>query len=282
MTSSTPGLGRLDGKVAIVTGGASGIGQASSELFAREGAAVVIADLDEARSKEVAAGIVSAGGRALAQPTDIGDPADIEALVAATIREFGALHVLFNNAADTSVAMLERDGLVVDMELEVWDHALAVDLRGAMLCSKHAIPHMKAAGGGSIINTSSNQSLAGDLTQSAYGIAKAGINQLTRYLATQCGRDGIRCNAVSPGLILTPAAARACPPEMQEAIAQHSPLGRCGVPDDLARAALFLASDESSYVSGQILSIDGGQLAPMPHYAHLMQSGETTTVQKPR
>ena len=125
-----------------------------------------------------------------------------------------------------------------------------------MLCAKHAIPHMAAAGGGSIINTSSNQSLAGDLTQSAYGIAKAGINQLTRTIATQCGRDGIRCNALSPGLILTPAAERSCPPEMQQEIASHSPLGRVGASADLAHAALFLASDESSYVSGQIISVD--------------------------
>ena len=275
-------MGRIEGKVAIVTGGASGIGRASCELFAREGASVVVADLDEERARDVALGIEKEGGRALVVHVDMGDPAAVEAMVADSVAAYGALHVLFNNAADTSVATLERDGSVEGMEVEVWDHIMAVDLRGAMLASKHAIPHIAATGGGSIINTSSNQSLAGDLTQTAYAIAKAGINNLTRFIATQCGHKGIRCNALSPGLILTPAALRACPEDVQASIRSHSPVGRLGESDDLAHAALFLASDESSYITGQVISVDGGQLAHLPHYANLMETGATTTVQRPR
>jgi len=273
-------MGRLDDKVGIVTGGASGIGRAASELFAREGAAVVVADLDLPRAEAVADGIRKAGGRALAQEVDISVEGAVAGMVAAAVGEFAALHVLFNNAADTRIETLSRDGLIEHMEVEVWDHALAVDLRGPMLCSKHAIPHMARAGGGSIINTSSNQSLAADLSQSAYGVAKAGVNALTLFLATQCGHQGIRCNTLSPGMILTPAVARACPQEIQDEVRSHSPVDRLGKPEDLAPAALFLASDESSYVTGQTLSVDGGQLSHLPHYAYMRRTQSTVTLQE--
>mgnify|MGYP001816742829 CR=1 FL=1 len=273
-------MNRLEGKVAIVTGGASGIGRASSELFAREGAAVVVADLDPNAAKKTAEAMVSAGGRAIGIGTDIGDPASIDAMVEATVAEFGGLHVLFNNAADTSPGTLSRDGLIENMSIELWDHVMAVDVRGAMWCSKRAIPHMAEAGGGSIINTSSNQSIGADLSQSAYGIAKAATNHLTKTLATQCGPYGIRCNTLSPGLILTPAVARATPEEMKEEVRSHSPIGRLGKAEDLALAALFLASDESSYVTGQLISVDGGQLAHLPHYAHVIRTGTKVTIQE--
>ncbi len=273
-------MGRVDGKMAIVTGGASGIGRATAELLAREGAGVVVADLNESGAKEVASGITQAGGRAAAVHVDIGNPVSVEQMVASAVRELGALHILFNNAADTSVETLSRDGALVDMEIEVWDHNMAVDLRGTMLCAKYAIAHMIEAGGGSIINTSSNQSLAGDLTQTAYSTAKAGINSLTRYIATQYGAKGIRCNTVSPGAIQTPAAAVGCPPDIQREIQRHNPVGRLGYADDLAYAVLFLASDESTFVTGQLLSVDGGQLAHLPHYAHLVETGRRTTHQE--
>jgi NAD(P)-dependent dehydrogenase (short-subunit alcohol dehydrogenase family) len=154
-------MGRVDGKRAILTGAASGIGRATAELFAREGAHVVIADLNETAAKEVAAAIRDEGGQADAQPVDIGDPASVVEMVAASVRVLGGLDILFNNAADTSVATMERDGALVDMDVEVWDHCMNVDLRGAMLCAKYAIPHLIEAGGGAIVNTSSNLSLAG-------------------------------------------------------------------------------------------------------------------------
>lgn len=273
-------MGRVDGKRAIVTGAASGIGRATAELFAREGAHVVIADLNEAGAKEVAAGIRDQGGKAHPQPVNIGDPVAVADMVKESVRVLGGLDILFNNAADTSMATMAVDGALAEMDVEVWDHCMHVDLRGAMLCAKHAIPHLIEAGGGSIINTSSNLSLAADLSQTAYTAAKAGINSLTRSIATQYGAHGIRCNTVSPGAILTPPGLAATPLEMREELARHSPISRMGAPEDLAYAVLYLASDESTYVSGQLLSVDGGQLAHLPHFAFLKATGATTTVQK--
>ena len=270
-------MGRVEGKVAIVTGGGSGIGRASCELLAREGAAVVVADKDAASAERVARGIVDAGGRALAQPVDVEVEASIEAMVRAAVGAFGGLHVLFNNAADTSLRAMELDRALLDVSTETWDHVLAVDLRSVFLCCRYSIPHMIEAGGGSIVNASSNQSLAGDLSQTAYAAAKAGINTLSLSVATQYGRQGIRCNVVSPGPIRTPAFDRACPPEVAEELARHSLVPRLGRAEDLANAVLFLASDESSYVTGQLIRVDGGQLVHLPHYAMLTQGGLTTT-----
>jgi NAD(P)-dependent dehydrogenase (short-subunit alcohol dehydrogenase family) len=272
-------MGRVQDKVAIVTGAASGIGRASAELLAREGAAVGVADLNGAGAKEVADGINAAGGRAIAVEVDIASEESVAAMVATTVDAFGALHILFNNAADTSLHMMLHDGPIHTMAIEIWDHALAVDLRGTMLGCKHAIPHMLAAGTGSIVNTSSNQGISGDMSQSAYAAAKAGVNQLTMTVATTYGRQGIRCNAVSPGMIRTPAAERACPPEMFDEIAKHSLVPRIGVPEDLANTVLFLASDESAYITGHVIRVDGGQLAHLPHYAFLTASGQATTHQ---
>jgi NAD(P)-dependent dehydrogenase (short-subunit alcohol dehydrogenase family) len=271
--------GRVQGKVAIVTGAASGIGRASAELLAREGAAVAVADLNGAGAKEVADAIGAAGGRAIAVEVDVKSEESIAAMVAATVDAFGALHVLYNNAADTSLHMMLHDGPVHTMAVEIWDHALAVDLRGAMLGCKHAIPHMIEAGTGSIVNTSSNQGLSGDMSQTAYAAAKAGVNQLTMSVATTYGRQGIRCNAVSPGMIRTPASERACPPDMFDEIARHSLVPRIGEPQDLANTVLFLASDESAYITGHVIKVDGGQLAHLPHYAFLTSSGQATTHQ---
>ncbi len=271
--------GRVQDKVAIVTGAASGIGRASAELLAREGAAVGVADLNGAGAKEVADGINARGGRAIPIEVDIEQEESVAAMVAATVEAFGALHVLYNNAADTSLHMMLHDGPIHTMAVEIWDHALAVDLRGTMLGCKHAIPHMLAAGTGSIVNTSSNQGISGDMSQSAYAAAKAGVNQLTMTVATTYGAQGIRCNAVSPGMIRTPAAERACPPEMFDEIARHSLVPRIGEPEDLANTVLFLASDESAYITGHVIRVDGGQLAHLPHYAFLTASGQATTHQ---
>ncbi len=273
-------MGRVSGKVAIVTGGGSGIGRATCELFAREGAAVAVADIDEAAAKEVADGIVAAGGRALAVTVDVGSEESVAAMVATTVEAFGALNILFNNAADTSMHMMVNDGPVHTMDVDIWDHAMRVDLRGVMLGCKHAIPHMIAGGGGSIVNTSSNQSLAGDMSQTAYAAAKAGINTLSMSVATAYGRQGIRCNVVSPGLIWTPASQRACPQEIVDEIVKHSLVPRVGRPDDLAFTVLFLASDESSYITGHVIKVDGGQLAHLPHYAFMNESGMKTTHQE--
>jgi len=270
-------MGRVQDKVAIVTGAASGIGRATAGLLAREGACVVVADRDAAGAERVAREIGEQGGRALAQGVDIAEESAIEAMLAATLARFGALHVLHNNAALTEMSQHAVDASLVAMQQKDWDRSLAVNLRGAMLCTKHALPAMIRSGGGSIINMTSNQALAGDLTQFAYAAAKAGVAQLTRSTATAYGRQGIRANTISPGLIRTPGSEAACTPEVFAMIEAHNLVPRVGEPLDIAYAVLFLASDESAFITGQTLCIDGGQLAHLPHYANLVQSGTTTT-----
>lgn len=269
--------GRVHGKVAVVTGGASGIGHATCGLLAREGARVLVADIQGARAEAVVAEIEAAGGEAAACVVDVSDNAGVEAMVEAACDRWGSLDILFNNAALTSLSHITGDGSLVDVDLAAWDRTFEVDLRGAMLVCRAAIPRMIQSGGGSIVQTSSNQALAGDMSQTAYAAAKAGINQLTRSIATAYGRQGIRCNTVSPGMIRTPASEAACTPEMFEQIAASNLVARTGEPEDLAWAVLFLASDESSFITGQVLCVDGGQLAHLPHYADLVRQGATTT-----
>jgi NAD(P)-dependent dehydrogenase (short-subunit alcohol dehydrogenase family) len=273
-------MGRVENKVAVVTGGASGIGRATSRLLAREGADVVVADLDGDGAELVVKEIKADGGRAVAQQCDIGEEDAVKAMIDRAVESFGGLHILFNNAADTSLNAMILDKPIHEMSVEWWDHAMKIDLRGAMLGCKHAIPHMIDGGGGSIISTSSNQGLAGDLTQGAYACAKAAVIQLMRSVATQYGHYGIRANSVSPGAVHTPAFDRACPPEIVEEIAKHSLISRVGQPEDLANAVLFLASDDASYITGHVIPVDGGQLAHLPHYAYMMSTGSTTTHQE--
>jgi NAD(P)-dependent dehydrogenase (short-subunit alcohol dehydrogenase family) len=269
--------GRVQGKVAIVTGAASGIGQATAELLASEGASVVVADMNAEGAERVAAGIRAAGGRAVAQPTDVSKEDDIRRMVARAVSEFGGLHILHNNAAMTAGHEHANDLDLLTMTVDYWDRSFSVNLRGAMLGAKHAIPVMIAGGGGAIVNTSSNQSLGGDLSQFAYSAAKAGVNALTRSIATTYGRRGIRCNTVSPGHIETPTNKASVSPEMSAAIVSNNLIPRAGRADDLAHAVLYLVSDESSFVTGQLISIDGGQMAHLPHYSYLIASGAKTT-----
>jgi len=270
-------MGRLDGKVAIVTGSASGIGKVSAETMAREGAKVVVADRNGPGAEEVAAGIRAAGGTAVACRADIAEEAQVVAMIAAAIDEFGSLQVLHNNAALTDASMHAKDLTVVDLDVETWDRSMAVNARGAMLACKHAVPRMIAAGGGSIINTASNQALAGDLSQTAYAAAKGAVVTLTMSVATAFGKQNVRCNTISPGAIMTPSLLAACPPEIQAVIEQSNLVPRLGLPEDIANLALFLASDESAFITGQTIRCDGGQLSHLPHYAYLMSTGTTTT-----
>ncbi|MCA9504926.1 MAG: SDR family oxidoreductase [Myxococcales bacterium] len=269
--------GRVEGKVAIVTGAASGIGQATARLLAAEGARVVVADLDADGAERVAASILEAGGRAVACPTDVSREEQVHALVATAVSEFGGLHILHNNAAMTGMSDHAQDADLTTMTVEYWDRSFSVNLRGAMLGCKHAIPVMIEGGGGAIVNTSSNQSLAGDFSQFAYSAAKAGVNSLTRSVATAYGRRGIRCNTIAPGHIRTPSNRAAVPEDVSDALVAHHLVPRAGEAEDIARAVLFLASDDAAFVTGQLLSVDGGQLAHLPHYAYLHQTGTVTT-----
>jgi NAD(P)-dependent dehydrogenase (short-subunit alcohol dehydrogenase family) len=267
------GSGRVEDKVAIVTGGASGLGRATAETLAREGAAVVIADLAGDRADEVVAAIEAAGGRAAAVRTDVSVEADVAAMVAFAVETFGALHVLHNNAAITDPAHQARDAGILDLDVDTWDRTMAVDLRSVMLGCKHAVPAMIAAGGGSIINTSSGAAFAGNTTLSAYAAAKGGLNSFTLSVATAFGKQGVRCNAVSPANIFSPSVQANVPAAVVEIFEQNVLLPRMGTPQDIANAVLFLASDESSFITGQVLRVDGGSLSHHPALAQLRAHG---------
>jgi NAD(P)-dependent dehydrogenase (short-subunit alcohol dehydrogenase family) len=258
---------RVDGKVAIVTGGGSGIGEATAIMLAAEGASVVVDDIRGAEAERVARAIVAAGGRAVAIDADVSDEAQVEAIVALAVSEYGGVDFLHNNAALTEPVQFAKDKAVADMELETWERVMAVNLRGPMLGCKHVIPVMREGGGGSIVNMSSGSAKLGDFQLSAYSASKAGLHALTRSVATQHGRDRIRVNTVVPGLILTPAADTNLAPEKRVMLQANILLPYFGEPVDVAYLMVFLASDEARYLTGQEFVINGGQTAHQPTYA---------------
>lgn len=264
-------VGLVEGKVTIVTGAGANIGEACAKMLAAQGASVVVADINLAGADRVAAEIGAAGGVAIAHAVDIGDETSIAALVAATIARFGKLDVLHNNAANTGADQMMRDAGLAAMEQEVWDAAFAINTRGTMLMTKHAVPQMIAAGGGSIINTSSGVSILGDVLNPAYSASKAAVNALTRNTAAQFGRQNIRCNAVLPGLVLSPVARAQMSRTQLEMIQRHVLLPRESVANDIAGAVTWLASELAGFVTGQIISVDGGICHHTPHYADMME-----------
>ena len=260
----------LQGKVVIVTGGASGIGAAATEVLAEQGAKVVVADINLERAEHQVETIHAAGGEALALPVDLGSEESIQKMIADTVAAFDGLDVLFNNAADTHLSST-RDSNVECMDVEVWDAIMRINLRGTMLAIKHAIPALRARGGGSIINTASGAGQAGAEGITAYGTSKAGIIMLTKYVATQHGKESIRCNAISPGLIVTPSTAESyAAGPFGEMMLRHHLTPRLGLPEDIAHAVVFLASDRSCFITGQCISVDGGSLAHQPYWADAM------------
>lgn len=260
-------MGRLTGKVAIVTGGGGGIGSAVVRRFVAEGANVAVADVFANLANAVAGPL---GDAALAVQFDASDPASVEAMVEKTVSHFGRLDILHNNAAMTDPAKHPLDTDAVNIPIEIWDEIIDINLRGYLLGCKYAIPHMIRGGGGSIINTASNSGTAGDLARIAYGASKGGIITLTKYVATQHGRQNIRCNSVAPGVVLTEAL-DATVPGLKEIIKRHILTPEFGTRDDIAALVAFLASDESRYITGENISISGGGLSHQPHYADLLQ-----------
>ena len=249
-------MGRLDGKVALITGGGGGMGREAAELFAREGARVAVSDVTEDGGAATVAAIEAAGGKATFVRADVSRAADAEAMVTHTIAAFGALHVLYNNAG----VMLGDDAGAVDTEEEVWDRTVAINLKGVWLGCKYGIPAMLDSGGGSIINVASFVSFLGAATpQIAYTASKGGVLAMTREIAVIHARQGIRANALCPGPILTPLLEQLLSdPQRRQRRLVHIPMGRFGEAREVVNAALFLASDESSLMTGAALVVDGG------------------------
>ncbi|CAG4885150.1 Uncharacterized oxidoreductase TM_0325 [Georgfuchsia toluolica] len=246
---------RLKGKVAIVTGGAQGIGRAISTMFAREGAKVVIVDMDPSQSAETVDIIRKAGGDSFFVIADVSKSAQVKNAVAATIEKYQKLDILVNNAGVFEV------GTVEDMSEEDWDHEIAVDLKSVFLCSKYAIPEIRKNGGGSIINFTSCVGILPNPNNAAYVAAKGALIPLTKEMAIDFGPDNIRVNCIAPGLHMTRLMEKFMEPDpvgIRQACIDLVPLRRLGTADDIAYACLYLASDESSYVSGAMFSIDGG------------------------
>lgn len=246
--------GRVAGKAAIVTGGASGIGEGSAKLLAHEGAAVAVVDVNAEEGKRVVAEITEAGGQAIFIRADVSKSAGVKRMVERTEKAFGRLDILMNNAITLNLAS------AVDMEQDDWDKTLAVGLTSVFLGAKHAIPAMRrSSNGGSIINISSVHAVTSFALHTAYDAAKAGVLGLTRTLAIDFGPD-IRVNSILPGAILTPLW-KGVSKKDRQAFASGVPAQRLGMPIDIAHSVLFLASDEASYITGATLAVDGGLLA---------------------
>jgi NAD(P)-dependent dehydrogenase (short-subunit alcohol dehydrogenase family) len=249
---------RLDGKVALITGAGSGMGRAAAALFAAEGAQVAVVEIPAAApaGRSVVAEIVEAGGEARLVEADVSDAAGCERMVAETLETFGALHVLYNNAG----IFPADDGGALDTPEATWDAVMAVNLKGVWLGCRAGIPAMLDSGGGAIVNVASFVALMGAATaQIAYTSSKGGVLAMTREIAVEYARQGIRANALCPGPIETPLlAALLSDPQRRARRMVHIPMGRLGSAHELAKAALFLASDDSSFMTGAALVVDGG------------------------
>ncbi|MFN7996566.1 MAG: glucose 1-dehydrogenase [Bryobacteraceae bacterium] len=250
-------MSRLKDKSAIVTGSATGIGKAIAMLFAREGARVVVSDVDEEGGRQVAAAIKAEGGGAIFVRADVSRSEDARQVVDAAVQAHGRLDILVNNAA-----VYRGDGVILGVADDVWEHVISVNLKGTFLCSKFAIARMIEDGGGSIVNLSSVNALMG-LSLTAYTASKGGVEAMSRLLAVEYAPKGIRVNCICPGTIMTEnsKAIYAERPGLEEQVTKMYPMGRVGTPQDIAECALYLASDSSSFVTGARFVVDGGLMA---------------------
>ncbi len=240
----------LAGRVALVTGGGGGIGEATARRFAADGAVVAVNDVDLDRARAVAAAIAKDGGRAVAVGADVTRREEVERMVARIVAEHGRLDVLINNAG------INRDAMSHKMTEEQWDQVLAVNLKGTFLCAQAALPRMRERGWGRVVNTSSIGAL-GNIGQANYAASKAGVIGLTRTLALEYARHGVTVNCVAPGAVMTPMLA-GVPEAIREKIVARIPVGRIAEPREIAAVHAFLASEDAGFITGQVLFVDGG------------------------
>ncbi|WP_181407714.1 SDR family NAD(P)-dependent oxidoreductase [Nocardioides sambongensis] len=245
----------LENKIAIITGAGGGIGSATARRFAQEGASLILVDRDEGPLRAIADEI---GGDARA--LDLRDETAIDALVDSVVADHGRIDVVVNIAG----VFVGSEGRVEDSTRKTWDLTLDVNLRASTHLTARALPHLAASGSGAVVMTSSTQARAADEAWASYGVAKAGVEALTRYVATQYGPQGVRCNCVAPGVTATPRALERFPEDRATAVRNNTPLRRFGRPEELADAYLFLASARSSFITGQVLPVDGGMLVHLP------------------
>ena len=266
-------MNRLKDKVAIVTGSTTGIGLRMAKIFAAEGAKVVVCGRRKGRGQAVVDEITAEGGTAYFCRMDITVPETIQELMDGAYEHYGRIDVLVNCAANVAL----KDGTVEELTIDMWDAILQSDLRGTFLATKAVLPYMlKNEKGGSIINIGSMASIGGDLGSTAYACAKSGVDTLTRYVAMQYGKQNIRCNCVRPGLIVTPENAAPTPDTVRQ-VFMNSILGnRYGCPEDIGYLCVYLASDESEYMSGQVLNMDGGLNSHLPTTAQMRELNSRT------
>ena len=248
----------LEGKVAVVAGGAGGIGSATSQRLGQEGVAVVVGDLNGDAATAVAARITDAGGRAVGVAVDISDEAAVAAMVETAVTTFGGVDYLHANAADLSADTLGRDSNALDVPLDAYDRAMAVDLRGHLLCLRATLPEILKGGGGAVVFTSSAAAFVGEPERPTYAMAKSGLNALVRHVASRWGRAHVRANAVAPGLILTEGPRSVLPEEFLQKALRVTRSWRLGEPEDVAAMVAFLLSSDGEWINGQVISVDGG------------------------
>jgi NAD(P)-dependent dehydrogenase (short-subunit alcohol dehydrogenase family) len=255
---------RLAGKVAIVTGSGHGLGAETARVLAAQGAKLAIIDIHLEAAQSVVAEIEAAGGQALAVQVDLMSEDAIKAMVEAVVARFGRIDVLHNNAAALDMAQRQADRDVCNVAIEAWDRALDVNTRGAMLCCKHVIPVMLKQGSGSIIHSTSGFGLLGDVTLTAYAASKAALMALSRSVAAQYGKQGIRSNAIMIGFVINDHAQKSVPEEVKQILLEQHLTPELGSPRQIADAVAFLASDESSFITGATIPVDGGFTSHSP------------------
>ncbi|NLM06200.1 MAG: SDR family oxidoreductase [Tissierellia bacterium] len=265
-------MGRLKDKVAVVTGSTSGIGLGTAKLFAREGAKVIICGRTKEKGEAIAAEIKANGGEATYLFFDMSKPETLDSLFKDTENIYGKIDILINNASNVGLP----DGAVKEVTLEMWDNIFDTDLRGTFYAIKSVLPYMEKNGGGSIVNIGSMASCGGDLGATAYACAKAGVDMLTKSVALQYGKQGIRCNCVRPGLIVTPQNESFVPQVLKDIFLNNICVNRYGAPEDIGYMCLYLASNESDFVSGQVVTVDGGMNSHVPTVGEFRKMGSRT------